>query len=146
MRLRTAIIATLLVTSVALAGCTQTPNSSAQPTDTEEHNTPATETRFDGDANTEVTVFNPTNETWNASYRVTRNGTTIFNKNRTVDPDGIWNVATYNQPGNYTFSIETEEWSDSVSTRLPRAVGDRKSFVRVVERNGQFQLLIIVQE
>jgi len=143
---RTVAIAVLLVSSVALAGCTQLTNTNVQTTEDPETRTLTTQTGFEDATHAEVKVFNPTNETWNTSYHVTRNGTTILDENSTVEPDRMWNVAMYEQPGNYTFTVQTGEWSDTTSVQLPRAVGDRKSFVKVKEIDSQFRLVVVVEQ
>jgi hypothetical protein len=55
-------------------------------------------------------------------------------------------VATIDRPGDYWFSIETETWSDSVLARLPRAVGDRNTFVDVIRNDGELHLIVYFEE
>lgn len=122
--------ALLICCCLVLAGCS---GASGTVTDSPEQ-------RFDGDANAEVTVYNPTNGTWNVSYRIERDGEAVLNATRSVHPGNEWEVTTIDRPGNYTFTITTDEWTDSVSVRLPRAVGDRESYIEVAETNGKFGL------
>ncbi|WP_158853565.1 hypothetical protein [Halorhabdus sp. CUG00001] len=120
----------LICCCLVLAGCSGAPDTA----------TDSPEQRFDGDANAEVTVYNPTNGTWNVSYRVERGGVAVLNATRSVQPGTEWDVTTIDRPGNYTFTISTVEWMDSASVRLPRAVGDRESYIEVAETNGEFGL------
>ncbi|WP_181684637.1 hypothetical protein [Halorhabdus salina] len=112
-------------------------------TQTEEH---TTEQRFDGDANAHVQVFNPTNETWNTSYRIERNGSVVLDTTHPVRSEQMWEVTTIEQPGNYTFTIATGNWTDSVAVRLPAAVGDRNSYVETTEMDGEFSLRVRVAQ
>lgn len=132
---------------IALAGCVGVPTSGADTntttsvTDTNT-TTESAEKRFDGDANANVRVYNPTTEAWNVTYMIKRDGVVILNKTRIVEQGTQWSVTEINKPGNYTFFIMEDNWNSSISTQLPRAVGDRESYIEVAEVDGEFQLRV----
>lgn len=113
-----------------------TTTTTTQPTETE------APTRFDGEANAELSIYNPTNGTWNATVTVERNGTVVVNTSEPVPAGSMWTAGTFEQPGNYTFTVATGSWQDTVSVRLPRAVGDRRTFIEVTDAGGEFGLRV----
>lgn len=65
-----------------------------------------------------------------------------MNASRPVESGSLWNVTTIDRPGNYTFTVATESWSDPKSVRLPRATGDRESYVEVADVRGEYPVRV----
>ena len=153
--MRNAAIAVCLC--LVLAGCSGSP--STLPASTTE---PITETattsaasstttnptlwgeQFDGEANAHVVVPNPTNETLRVTVRIDRNDTVALNETRPVTPDDRWTAAVIERPGNYTVTITMRNWTDSASVQLPRAEGDRRTYIVVKQdaSDGEFHLRV----
>jgi|GEM_PF-3854710 len=119
------------------ATTTTTTSTTSSPPDT------TTERRFDGEANAHVYARNAENESWTLTLRIERNGTVVSNETRTLEPGGYWDVTNIHRPGNYTFAASLADGRNSTETvRLPRAVGDRRTFVSVRKYSGEFRVLI----
>ena len=145
---------------LVLAGCAGSPGTS--PTSASEPATEAATTstassltteptlwgaQFNGEANAHVVVPNPTSETLRATVRIDRNDTVALNETRRVPPNDQWTVAVIERPGNYAVTITIRNWTDSASVQLPRAEGDRRTYIAVKQdaTDGEFRLRVYSQ-
>ena len=143
---RRSLRALLVVGIVVAGGCMALPGTQPaadQPADAGNSGNLGSDTRFDGEANANVSVYNGANETWTVKYTIERDGEAVLNDSKTVAPGDQWRVTTIETPGNYTFTAEFEDGPTlSESVRLPRAVGDRRTFVEVKWDDGKRELMI----
>lgn len=140
MERRALLLSLALVPLVVLAGCV---GGTGPTTETTSPTATTTETRFDGEARATVTVYNGANETWDLEYTIERNGTTVLDQQRSLAPDSQWNVTTIEQPGNYTFTVDFADGTTLSNTvELPRAVGDRRTYVSVKSDDGAPELMV----